>query len=446
MAAVAIAHAPKRHLLAGNLPEFRRDRLGFLTACAREHGDLVPLRFGVFRALFINDPHAIEQVLVNTGTFVKSFAYRMVRPVLSSGLLLSEGELWKRQRRLVQPAFNRTRIAEAYAPIVVERTRRLIDRWAGNEVRDFHADMMALTAQIAGQCFFGADVSQDVDAVSHEMVVLGELLTARLDSVLAVLPDGVPTPTNVKVRRSVRKLDRIVYSIIEHRRRSRASRDDLLSRLLAAVDDDGSGMSDKQLRDEVMTFFLAGHETTSLLLSWTLYLLARDRRAQARLRDDVRDALSDGLPSAGAIARLPFLDAVLCESLRLYPPVWGMSRQATADCEIAGQHVPKGTSVIFSQWVIQRDPRYFDHPDSFQAERWLDGLQKRLPRYAYFPFGGGQRICIGANFAMLEAGLILAMLLQRFEVEPIAGEEVVTWPAFTLRPRFGVHLALTRAG
>jgi cytochrome P450 len=214
--------------------------------------------------------------------------------------------------------------------------------------------------------------------------------------------------------------------------------------LLAARDEDGSRMTDRQLRDEVMTFFLAGHETTSLLLSWTLYLLAGRPAVQARLREEV-DAAGDGSPTVADLARLPYLDAVLCETLRLYPPAWAMGRKAVADCEVAGYHVPKGGSILFSQWVMHRDPRFFDDPDSFRPERWLDGLQKRLPQYAYFPFGGGQRICIGANFAMMEAGLVLVMLLQRFRVAPVHGREVVVWPAFTLRPKTGVHLVLQRA-
>jgi len=436
MAAAVELRGPKRHLLAGNLPEFRRDRLGFLTTCAREHGDVVPLRFGVFRALFINHPDAIEQVLGNSRSFVKSFAYDMVRPVIANGLLLSEGDFWMRQRRLAQPAFQRARMGEAYTPIVVERTRRMLDAWTAGGVRDVHAEMMRLTSQVAGQAFFGADVSGAVDEVSRQLLVLTELLTKRLDSVLAFLPDRIPTPTNLRVHRAVKNLDAIIYLIIDQRRRSGVVQDDLLSRLLGARDEDG--------RDEVMTFYLAGHETTSLLLSWTLYLMAGHPAVQERLREEVT-AQGDGPPTVADLVRLPYLDAVLCETLRLYPPAWGLGRKAVADCEVAGYRVPKGGSILFSQWVMHRDPRFFDDPDRFHPERWLDGLQKRLPRYAYFPFGGGQRICIGANFAMMEAAFVLIMLLQRFRFEPAPGFEVVLWPAFTLRPKTGVRLTVNQA-
>jgi cytochrome P450 len=260
MAAAVALRGPKRHLLAGNLPEFSRDRLGFLTACAREHGDVVPLRFGVFRALFINDPSAIEQVLGNSRAFVKSFAYQIIRPVVADGLLLSEGDFWLRQRRLVQPVFQRARLVDAYTPVIVERTQQLLGEWAPGEVRDVHADMMRLTAQVAGQAFFGADVSDATGDVSHQLLVLGELLSDRLDSMLSFLPDAMPTPTNLKVRRAVKRLDGLIYRIIEERRKSPQLRDDLLSRLLAGQDEDGGKMTDRQLRDEVMTFFLAGHD------------------------------------------------------------------------------------------------------------------------------------------------------------------------------------------
>ncbi|HVH65042.1 MAG TPA: cytochrome P450 [Candidatus Acidoferrum sp.] len=443
MAAAVELRGPKRHLLAGNLPEFRRDRLAFLTACAREYGDVVPLRFGMLRALLISHPTLIEEVLKNSRTFVKSFAYRMIRPVVGNGLLLSEGDFWLRQRRLAQPAFQRARLGAAYTPAIVDATQRLLDRWTTGEVREVHAAMMRVTAGVAGQAFFGAEVSDQVDEVSRMLFVLGELLTNRLDSVLAVLPPAMPTLTNVRVRQAVRNLDRIIFAMIERRRRDGAEHDDLLSRLLAAQDEDGSQMTNEQLRDEVMTFFLAGHETTSLLLSWTLWLLACHPAAQTRLRDEVTSTLDGHPPDVDHLAQMPYLDAVLCETLRLYPPAWVIGREPLADCEIAGHRVSKGTGVLFSQWVMQRDPRYFDSPEAFSPERWLDGLQKRLPRFAYFPFGGGQRICIGANFAMMEAGIILAMLLQRFRFGPIPNRQPEVWPAFTLRPRSGVHLLVS---
>ena len=445
MAAAVQPGGPKRHFLAGNLPEFRRDRLGFLMECARRHGDFVPLRLGVTRAVFINDPGAIEEVLGSSGTFVKSFAYRMIRPVVANGLLLSEGDFWKRQRRLVQPAFQRARMGEAYTPVIVECTERMLDRWTAGEVRDVHPEMMRLTAQVAGQAFFGADVSERTDEVSDALQAANQLLTARMDSLLAVLPDRLPTPGNRKVRDAVARLDAIIYPIIERRRRSRQNRDDLLSRLLAAQDEDGSQMTDTQLRDEVMRFFLAGHETTSLLLSWTLYVLALHHDIQERLGQDIDAALRGRPPTLAELGTLPYLDAVLCETLRLYPPVWGMGREPVSDCEVAGHPVSKGTSILFSQWVMHRDARYFDQPDWFFPDRWVDGLQKRLPRYAYFPFGGGQRICIGANFAMMEAGIILSMLLPHFRFDPAPDHQVVVWPGFTLRPRSGVHLGLRLA-
>lgn len=442
MAATATLPRTKSHPIAGDLPALRRDRLAFLTSRAREHGDFAPLRFGFSRALLISDPSAIEQVLRNSRDFIKSLAYQMMRPVAGNGLLLAEGDFWMRQRRLTQPAFQRDRTDET-APLIGDLTGRMLAGWQAGETREIHGEMMRLTAQVAGQVFFGADLRNALDDVARQLLVLTELLTDRLNSLWVFVPDALPTPSSLRVRRTVKKLDEIIFSIIEQRRRNPMGRDDLFSRLLSATDEDGRQMTDRQLRDHVMTFFLAGHETTSLLLSWTLYLLAKERNTQARVRAELMDLEKQQL-TAAAVANLPFLNAVLNETLRLYPPVFVMGRKLVNPCEVAGRRMPAGMSVLFSQWIIHRDSRYFDQADLFLPERWLDGLSKRLPRYAFFPFGGGQRICIGANFAMMEAALVLAVLLRRFAVEPVPGREPELWPAFTLRPRTGVYLKLLK--
>ncbi len=444
---IAPAHTPPAHPVLGHGPAFNRDQLGYLSFLAREYGDLVPLRFTPFHGLFINHPALVEELLVTRNrSFVKSLVFRRAGSVLGNGLVLSEGDFWRRQRRLMQPAFHRERI-QGYGQTMVDFTDRLLTSWHDGEVRDVQSEMMRLTLEIAAKTLFGAEVSSEATDVGAAFTTALECLQARISGLQLLLPDGVPTPTMLRLRRAVRRLDALVYRIIAERRRSGEDRGDLLSLLVQARDaDDGTGMTDQQLRDEVLTLVFGGHETTALTLTWAWYLLATHPEAEERLHIELARELGDRGTSATDVARLPFTSAVITETLRLYPPLWAFSREATEHTAIGGYPVRKGTIVIVSPWTMHRHPQYYVEPEAFAPERWLDGLAQRLLRFAYFPFGGGPRQCIGNSFALQEAALVLAAIAQRFQLDLEAGQTIRPVPTGTLRPERGVRMRLRARG
>jgi cytochrome P450 len=296
--------------------------------------------------------------------------------------------------------------------------------------------MMRLTLAIAAKTLFDAEVDDDASAVGTALRVLQENFLVRFNSLVPV-PMWVPTPTNLRLRRAIRRLDEIIYRFIRQRRLSGKEGADLLSILLHARDDEGR-MTDRQLRDEAMTLFLAGHETTALTLSWAWHLLATHPEAEERLVAEVRHVLGGRLPAVGDLPRLKYAEGVVLEALRLYPPAYTIGREALAECVVGGYRVPRGTTILMSEWVVQRDPRWFDRPEEFRPERWQGDLAQRLPRYAYFPFGGGPRLCIGNTFAMMETVLVLATIAPRFRFTAVPDHPIVPWPTFTLRPRYGI--------
>jgi cytochrome P450 len=435
---------PKGALLLGSLPDFARDILGYMTHCAREYGDIVYLRLAGWDVFQLNHPDLIDVVLrQERDNFVKHrFFWRHVTAIFGNGLLTSEGDFWLRQRRLAAPAFHPDRIA-AYGDVMVRYAERLADGWQDGEVRDVHRDMMKVTMEIVSKTLFDADVERDVDDVGRAFDVVLKEIGSRFRRPFRI-PDAVPTPGNVRYRRGVAALNRVINRIIAERRASPADRGDLLSMLMSARDDDGAAMSDEQLRDELVTLFLAGHETTAIVLSWTWHLLAQHPLVRDRLVAELFGELDRRPATVADLPRLPYADAVLKEAIRLYPPAYVLGREAVADCEIGGWQIPAGATIYMSPWVIHRDPRWFTSPETFLPERWLDGLAARLPRFVYFPFGGGPRVCIGDRFATMEAVLILATLARRFRFERTSDAEIVPFPSITLRPEGGVPLKLVR--
>lgn len=435
---------PQGRRLLGSLGDFHRDQLGFYVSCA-QYGDVVPVRFGPRRVLLLYHPDAIEEVLVTRSRdFVKSPGVRVMRLLLGDGLLLSEGDFWLRQRRLVQPAFHRQRVAAYGEVMTAYATRRLAD-WKEGDVLDVHDEMMSLTQAIVAKTLFDAEVSDEAHEVGTASHVLMQYFGARLGSLLSLLPSWVPTPATVRARRAVRRLDRVVYRMIASRRRNAEDRGDLLSILLQAQDaDDGTGMTDRQVRDEVMTLFMAGHETTAVALSWTWYLLAQHPEVDGRLAEELRTVVGARAPTAADLPRLPYTEMVVTEAMRLYPPAYGIGREAAKSTEVAGHPLAAGVIVILPTWVVQRDPRWFEEPEAFRPERWQGDRARRLPRYAYFPFGGGPRQCIGNGFAMMEACLLLAAIAQRFRLTLVPGQRVTPTPYVTLRPEPGIRMLLAR--
>jgi cytochrome P450 len=406
----------------------------------REYGDLVSLRVLNFRILLLNHPDHIEDVLVNhPRKFIRGRVLLANKRVFGRGLLTSEGDFWLRQRRLAQPAFHRARIA-GYASTMVEFAERLLHEWQDGEERDIHAEMMRLTLQIVGKTLFDADVECDAQDIGKSMELLLELSANFRRTIF--IPHWVPTPTNFRLERAIRQIEKVLYRMIAEKRASGRDSGDLLSMLLAAQDEDGSRMTDQQLRDEAITLFLAGHETTANTLSWTWWLLAQNPAVEAKLHAELRTVLGGRAPSLDDWPKLVYTNHIITESMRLYPPAWGTARTAVEDHEIAGYAVPKGSGVSFAQWTVHRDARWYDAPDEFRPERWEGDLLKRNPKFAYFPFGGGPRQCIGNTFALMETALTLATIAQRYRFRLVAGHPVVPLASITLRPRYGIRVVL----
>jgi cytochrome P450 len=428
---------PRGHWLQGHLPDFRGDRLEFMARCVRDYGDVVGLRFGHRCVYLINHPDIFEEILVTqSGHFIKNFALRINPLVFGKGLLVSEGDFWLKQRRLIQPAFSRSRLAE-YSQVMVDATQAMLASWKSGEIRDIYTDMMRLTLAITARTLFDSEVDGDAAEVSKALHLLQENFLVRINSLLP-LPMWVPTPQNLRQRKIVRKLDEIIFRFIRQRRQAPVAKPDLLSILLQAQDENGSRMTDRQVRDEAMTLFLAGHETTALALSWTWHLLAQHPEVEEKLQAEVDQVLGSRVPTFEDLPQLKYAEQVIQESMRVLPPVYLFGREAIDECVIGGFRVKKGTTLLMSQWLIHRDPRFFEQPEKFLPERWTEELARNLPKFAYVPFGGGPRVCIGNTFAMTELVLVLAAIAQRFRFTAKAGHEVVLWPTFTLRPRNGI--------
>jgi cytochrome P450 len=393
--------------------------------------------------VIVNHPDLVEEVLVTRNrSFIKHFALRQTKRTLGNGLLTSEGEFWRRQRRLAQPAFHRDRIS-TYADVMVAFTERMLQSWGDGQVRDVQDDMMRLTLEIVAKTLFDADVAGDAPEAAVAMDTLLHCFTARLDALIRV-PESFPTPLNLRMQRAAKRLDQIILDIVARRRASGEDRGDLLSMLLQAHDeDDGAQMTDQQLRDELMTLFMAGHETTANTLTWAWYLLSAHPDSEARLHAELDEVLGGRAPTLADLPRLPYADMVITETLRVFPTVWILGREAIEPCRIGSYEITPGTTVYMSQWVLHRDPRFFDDPETFRPERWGDGFAKRLPRYEYFPFGGGPRVCIGNAFAQMEAVLLLATIARRFRVKLAPDAVVKPLPTMTLRPDGGMKVIVS---
>ena len=445
MVAAAIPQGPRGGRLMGNMREFNSDALAFVERCAREFGDVVPTRFLYVPALFLFHPDHVEYVLTaGNKNFIKAASLRspFFHRLVGKGLVTSEGEFWRRQRRLAQPAFHHQRI-DSYARTMVEYAGRMLSNWEDGQTLDVHEEMMMLTQAVVAQTLFGADVSGGSREMGRALSNIVRPFASQA-TLKWILDNRLPTPAHLRFNRDVRRIDRFVYRLIEERRASRTDTGDLLSMLLAAQDEDGSGMTDKQLRDELMTIFLAGHETTAVALTWAWYLLAQNPEAEGRLAEELEEVLGGRAPTVEDLPRLRYAEWVVKESMRLYPPAWTVGRECVRECEVGGFRVPVGMQVFGFQWVIQRDPRWFAEPLAFRPERWGEESITRIPRYAYFPFGGGPRLCIGNYFATMEAVLVLSTVARRFRLRLAPGREVEVLPALSLRPKHGLKVKLER--
>ncbi len=432
---------PKNRVPGESLYKFRRDPLGYLESVAREYGDVV--RFSLFKqsAYLLNHPDLVRELLVtHAAQTMKSLALQRAKAVLGEGLLTSEGEFHLRQRRLSQPAFHRQRVG-SYGEIMSSYAVRASDGWHDGQALNITEEMMRLTMAIVAKALFDADVDSEAREI-REALTVSLRMFRRLMMPYSDLILKLPLPIHREFRQALARLDKTIYRIIEARRADPRERADLLSMLLEAHDSEGDGgrMTDVQLRDELMTLFLAGHETTSNALSWTWYLLAQNPEAEARLHQELDTVLEGRRPAADDLPRLPFATQVFSEAMRLYPPAWIMGRKVLKDFEAGGYHIPAGSIVFVSQWVLHRDPRFWENPLKFDPDRWTPEAVAARPKFCYFPFGAGPRRCIGEPFAWMEGVLLLATLAQKWRFELMPRQRIELQPLITLRPKHGIRV------
>jgi cytochrome P450 len=429
--------------LFGSLFDVWRDPIAMMMRSWREHGDIVACSMGPYEYLFVNDAEAVQHVLVhNAKAYVKSPNYRGIKLVVGEGLLTSEGEHWRRQRKLTQPAFHRDRLAGFGKTMVADATHT-VESWSKRvgQTVDVHEEMMRLTFRIVGHTLFSVDLDGDADRIG--VAVTDAILHAN-DYVASLvrMPSWMPTPANARFKRALAVMDGMVQRIIDEHRRGKP-KDDVLSMLMAARDEDTKdSMSDRQLRDEILTIVLAGHETTANLLAWTLFLLSKHPDVERRVHREVTDVVGDRAPTLADLPKLAFTTHVLEESMRLYPPAWSFERQAIADDVVGGYEVKAGTIVALSPYVLHRHPRYWDNPEGFDPDRFSPERSAGRPRYAYLPFGAGPRTCIGNGFAMMEGQLLLATLIQKHRLVLVSGAPIELEPMVTLRPKGGIHMVI----
>ncbi len=437
--------APPVNSIVGHLFELGKDPLGFLTDC-RDYGDIVPLQLGLTPSCLVTNPEYIEEVLKNRQDFIKSRGLRALKTLLGEGLLSAEGESWFWQRRLAQPIFHQKRI-NGYGETMVEYTNRMLQTWQDGDTHDIHADMMHLTLQIVIKCIFSADVDAgEAEVVANALERAMQWFESKRRQNFLVL-EWFPRPENIRYRNAIAQMDEAIYKLIQERRNGGEKTNDLLTMLMEAKDEETlQQMDDKLLRDEVATLMLAGHETTANALSWTWMLLAQNPEVREKLQSELNQVLQGKLPTLADLGQLVYTQQVVKESMRLYPPVALMGREAAVDTQIGDYKIPQGMAIMISQWVMHRHPQYFENPEAFQPERWTQEFEKQLPKGVYFPFGDGPRICIGKGFAQMEAALLLATIAQRFQVDLVPGHPIVPQPSITLRPENGLKVQLKQIG
>jgi cytochrome P450 len=439
----AIPRLSTRGLL-GSLPAFRKSRVDFQLAAMREHADIARAQFGPFEVLLVGAPELVNALLVSQADdFVKSYGLSLfARPILGDGLLTSEHALHRRQRRLIAPAFGRRQV-EAYAALMAERAEMSLTRMLSTREFELSAETMRVTLEIVGKTLFDSELTDAASEIGHAVTDAMECVIGSMADAVP-LPPFVPSPRNLKLARAKRRLDQVVYALIRARRAGASGANDLLSILLAARDEDGSAMSDRHVRDEVMTALLAGHETTANALGWTLILLARHPEARARVEAELDGVLQGRTAELADLSALPLTLATLKEAMRLYPPVYLLGRRALRATELCGYPVRKNQVVLVATYGMHRRADLFAEPERFEPERFLPAREAQLPAKAFLPFGAGARTCIGNHFALLEGQLLLARWLSRARFELCAPDRRIELePLVTLRPKAPVMMRAT---
>lgn len=431
--------------IVGSLPDLQRDPLNFLLNLRREYGDVVRFRLGHRVVYLVSHPDDIKHVLQeNHRNYQKSKGYERLESFLGQGLLTSDGEVWRKDRKLMQPAFHRERIG-AFSTIMTDATEAMLKRWqtvTGGEVIDVHNEMMHLTLTIVSRTLFTTDISDEASDVGQALTIVLRYASDRISSIFAI-PENFPTEANYRYQEALNTLNRVVYQLINERRQSGEDTGDLLSMLVFARDQEtGDSMSEQQLRNEVMTIFLAGHETTANALSWTWYLLSKHPEVERRLYAEVQEVLGDRVPTLMDLKNLKYTSMVVNEAMRLYPPAWEIGRESLSADKLSNYDLPPQSTVLLSSYVTHRHPGLWENPEGFDPERFTPERSTDRLQYAYFPFGGGPRTCIGNNFALMEAQLIVAAIAQKYRLELVPGHVVAPEPVITLRPRHGILMHL----
>ncbi len=406
------------------------------------YGKMAHYRVGPSDIVLVNEPDFIREILiVQASSFVKERTQKRMKILLGEGLITSDGEVHRRQRRIAAPAFHRQRI-QAYGSIMVERAAAMRDAWREGMEIDVSAEMMRLSLEVVARTLFAQEVTEDILSINHEVNAI-----MKLYNFLIALPRAedylhLPIPGLMRFRRARKRLDEVVYRMIAEHRAAGVDRGDLLSMLLRSRDEeqDHSGMSDEQIRDEVLTIFLAGYETVANALAWTWMLLGQNPEAEAKLHEELDRVLQGRLPTLDDLPELKYTEMVLAESMRLYPPAWAMGRQATRDVALGPYLLPAGTYFFFSQYIIQRSAEHYPDPLRFDPERFTPENKARRSKFVYFPFGAGSRQCIGESFAWMEATLVLATMAQRWRLRLIPGQKLEVQPKITLRPKYGIRM------
>ncbi len=434
---------PRNLPLLGSLPSFRARPIEFLCETAKKYGDLPYFRLGSYHAYLVNHPDFVRDILVtNQSNFTKSRALQRARILFGQGLLTSEGQFHLRQRRLVQPAFHRDRLA-GYAVVMSDCAVRVRERWQSGSTLEISDEMMRLTLAVVGKTLFSADVESEAPEIGQALTTVLKMFRMLMMPFSEYL-EKLPLPSIRRFEKARDRLDQTIYGLIRERRKSGEDTGDLLSMLLLAQDEeaDGSGMTDTQVRDEALTLFLAGHETTANALTWTWYLLSQNPECEARLHQEIDSVLEGRVPQMSDLPQLRYTEMVFAEAMRLYPPAWAIGRMSKEPFELGGVQIGARSICILSPYVMQRDPRWFPVPECFDPERFTPEARDARPKFSYFPFGGGARVCIGERFAWMEGVLILATLAQKWKLRLAEGQRVEPLPLITLRTKYGMKMFL----
>lgn len=438
----------EKHWLFGNAILMKNEPVKVLRKFIAENGGMLRLTLPFRRVVVITKPDSLRSILLeNNKLYRKSMAYDMLKLLLGNGLLTSEGDFWKKQRRLIQPAFGKKKLEELTLVMVAETEKsvaRLQNAAEKNDIVDILAEMNALTLDIISKSMFSSGVEDKAQIVGEEITRLNNYAVDKINSPFPI-PHWIPTPLNRKERKSLDTLDKVIFEIINTRRKSKEQKDDLLSMLLDVQDEDtGERMSDQQLRDEVMTIFIAGNETSSNALTWTLYLLSQNPDIEKRFVQEIKERFTDKPITTQNIMEFHYSRMILEESMRLYPPAWIVGRRPLEDVEIEGYQIPKDTNILMPVFYLHKSPLYWQEPDKFDPERFAPETRNNIDRFVYLPFGGGPRMCIGNHFAMLEMQIVITMLYSRFTFEMQKDFAVELDPLITLRPKNGLMMKVTK--